>query len=61
MTRKKKKLGRPELPAGAAKSVMLSARFSADEAAQISGAIKRSGQKKTAWIRNTLIAGARSA
>ena len=52
---KNKKLGRPKLPGGKAKGVMLSARFTQPEADMIETAIKKSGQKQSAWIRNSLL------
>ena len=55
---KKKKLGRPVLPGGSAKGIMLSARFTKAESDSIADAVKRSGQKKTEWIRNALLGAA---
>lgn len=52
---KPKKLGRPKLAKGEAKGVLIGARFSPDEAKQVHAAVKRSGQVKSEWIRNTLL------
>jgi len=51
----KKKLGRPFLPSGKAKSVLVAVRFSADESARIDKAVKRSKQEKPQWVRDTLL------
>jgi hypothetical protein len=52
---KKKKIGRPVLPQDSAKDVMLSARFTKAEALSIAKAATKAGQKKTEWIRNSLL------
>ena len=56
---KAKKLGRPKLAKGEAKGVLIGARFSPDEAKTVHGAVKRSKQGKSEWIRNTLLGAAR--
>jgi hypothetical protein len=52
---KTKKLGRPKLAKGEAKGVLIGVRFAPNEADQVHDAIKRSGQVKSDWIRNTLL------
>lgn len=51
---KPKKAGRPPLPKGNAKAVMLRVRVTADERAAIEKAAKASNQKAAEWIRSTL-------
>lgn len=51
----KPKMGRPVLPKGQAKGVLIGARFSADEAKEVHKAAKRSGKNKSEWVRNTLL------
>jgi hypothetical protein len=56
--RKSKKaviLGRPKLPAGAAKEHVLRARVSLDEISRFKAAAKRTGKTLPVWVRNTLI------
>jgi len=57
----KPKMGRPVLPKGEAKGVLIGARFSPDEAKQVAGAVKRSGGNRSAWVRTTLLSAAGSA
>jgi hypothetical protein len=52
---KAKRLGRPKLAKGEARGVLIGARFALDEAKQVEAAVKRSGQVKSDWIRNTLL------
>jgi hypothetical protein len=52
---KAKRLGRPKLAKGEAKGVLIGARFAPDEAQRVEAAVKRSGQVKSDWIRNTLL------
>ena len=54
----KNKMGRPKLPKGEAKGVLIALRFTPLEAKQIDAAIKRAGQKKTQWMRNALLSAA---
>lgn len=53
-------MGRPALPKGKAKGVVIGARFSPDESKKIHGAIDRSGKSKPDWVRNALISAADS-
>ena len=52
------KIGRPRLPKGKAKGVLIGARFSPLEANIITCAVKRARQVKSAWIRKTLLSAA---
>ena len=56
---KSKKMGRPKLPKGEFKGVLIGARFAPDEAKQVHDAIKRSGKVKSDWIRTTLLTAAK--
>ncbi|MGA2660374.1 MAG: hypothetical protein ABSH34_22985 [Verrucomicrobiota bacterium] len=47
--------GRPRLGTEHAKGVFFAARFNKAEAARLNAAIRLSGQKKSTWIRNTLL------
>lgn len=51
----KSKMGRPKLPDGTTKGVLIGARFSLDESDKVHQAIMRSGQNKSHWIRNILL------
>jgi hypothetical protein len=51
----KPKMGRPNLPKGEAKDILICARFSPDEAKQVHDAVKQSGKKKSEWVRNILL------
>jgi predicted HicB family RNase H-like nuclease len=55
--RKPKKPGRPPLPKGSAKAVMLRVRITPEEHASFAKAAKASKQTVSAWIRSTLLAG----
>lgn len=55
----KPKMGRPKLPKGTTKGVLIGARFSPDESKLVHDAVKRAGLGKSEWIRNTLLAAAR--
>jgi hypothetical protein len=55
-----KKMGRPKLAKGEAREGFISTRVSSSEAKEIAGAITRSGQAKTEWVRNTLLTAARN-
>jgi predicted HicB family RNase H-like nuclease len=50
-----KKLGRPKLPTGTAKSGVLRLRVSDKETVRFEMAAKRDGQSLPAWVRKTLI------
>lgn len=49
------KMGRPKLPKGQAKPVLIAARFSTDEGIKIHAAIKASGKSKPEWVRASLL------
>ena len=51
----KPKMGRPKLPKGEAKGVLIGARFSADEAKTVDQAAKRVGKVRSEWVRSTLL------
>lgn len=56
MTQKQKpQIGRPKVPAMEARSIFISTRLSAEENKEIKEAIKRSGKKKSEWIREALL------
>ena len=57
---KPRKAGRPPLPKGNAKAVMLRVRVTADERAAIEAAAKANNQKAAEWIRGTLAAAVES-
>jgi hypothetical protein len=48
-------MGRPKLPKGEAKGVVIGARFSPAESTVIHTAIKNSKQEKPAWVRTALL------
>lgn len=54
----KTKMGRPVLPKGEAKTLLVAARFTASEGKRIDAAIKRAKQDKPEWVRNTLLSAA---
>jgi hypothetical protein len=47
-------MGRPKLPKGRARGVLIGARFSPGEARQVHGAVSRANQVKSEWVRKTL-------
>jgi hypothetical protein len=51
--------GRPKLPETEARSIFISTRLSVGESQVIREAIKRSGMKKTEWVREELLRSAR--
>jgi uncharacterized protein (DUF1778 family) len=53
---KPKKVGRPKLPKGNAKAEMLRVRATPDELKAFDRAAKASKQKRSEWIRSTLLA-----
>ncbi len=56
----KPKMGRPTLPKGEAKGVLIGARFSTDEAKQVEAAANRAKQNKSAWVRDVLLSTAQA-
>jgi hypothetical protein len=54
----KPKMGRPVLPKGEAKGVLIGARFSPDEANKVHAAIRREKLVKSEWVRKTLLSAA---
>ena len=54
--KKKAKRGRPPIPEGERRSVVLTARFTPDEVRSVEQTAKNVGQDKTVWIRNTVLA-----
>jgi hypothetical protein len=57
---KKKKIGRPPLPRSEARAKYLSLRLRPDEQREVDDAIERSGKSKSDWLRDALLAAARS-
>jgi len=55
-TQTPKKVGRPKLPKGNAKAEMLRVRATPDELLAFDKAAKASKQKRSEWIRSTLLA-----
>ena len=54
----KPKMGRPVLPKGEAKGVLIGARFSPDEASKVHAAVKQAKLIKSDWVRKTLLSAA---
>ena len=54
LKQKKPKVGRPPLPKGNAKAVMLRVRITPDERTAIEKLAKAKGQTASEWIRSTL-------
>ena len=54
-------MGRPKLPKGEVKDVLLGAKFAPDEAKEIHAAVNREDVGKSEWIRKKLLAAARRA
>ena len=52
------KMGRPRLPKGQAKGVLIGARFSPPEARIVAGAVKRAKAVKSQWVRMCLLTAA---
>lgn len=50
-----KKMGRPTLPKGEAKGVLIGARFSPDEAKKVVAAVKSAKLNKSEWVRKILL------
>ena len=48
-------MGRPKLPKGESKGVLIGARFSPPEAKAVIEAVKRAGKVKSDWIRDVLL------
>jgi len=59
-SKKPNKAGRPPLPKGGAKAVMLRVRVTPDERLAIATLAKASGQTASEWIRSTLSTAIRS-
>lgn len=59
MPPKKRKMGRPPLPEGAAKEGRLYCRLLASEVAEIEAAAKTDKKSKSEWIRDVLLTAAR--
>ena len=56
----KSKMGRPKLPKGEVKDILLGAKFAPDEAKQVHAAVKRENMGKSEWIRKTLLSAAQT-
>jgi hypothetical protein len=56
----KNKLGRPKLKKAEYKGILIGARFALDESKTVHDAVKRSGQRKSQWIRKALLSAAGS-
>ena len=54
-----KKIGRPRLSKKGPLAVIFAVRLRPDEARQVTGAIRASGQTKPDWLRSALLAAAR--
>ena len=54
----KPKMGRPKLPKGEVKTILIGAKFAPDEAKLINAAVKRKNTDKSKWIRKTLLSAA---
>lgn len=54
-------MGRPKLPKGQAKGVLIGARFSPPEAKIVASAVKRAKAVKSQWVRMCLLSAARQA
>lgn len=55
-----KKMGRPKVPKAKLRGILIQARLSPPEIKEIDAAVQRSGQNKSEWVRNCLLAAARS-
>ena len=53
-------MGRPKLPKGEIKGVLIGARFSPPEAKIVTDAVRRAKKVKSEWVRTTLISAATS-
>ena len=51
-------MGRPKLPKGEAKGVLIGARFAPDEAKRVELAAKSAQQNKSEWVREKLLSAA---
>lgn len=49
------KVGRPKLPKGDAKDVLIGARFAPDEAEKVEKAARRASQNRSEWVRSVLL------
>ena len=57
----KSKMGRPKLPKGEVKNILLGAKFAPHESKQIHEAVNREDVGRSEWIRKILLAAARRA
>ena len=55
-----KKMGRPRLPKGELKGVLIGARFAPDEAKIVTAAVRRAKTVKSQWVRACLLSAARA-
>jgi len=55
----KTKMGRPKLPKGEVKNILLGAKFAPHESREINAAVIRVNLGKSEWIRKTLLTAAR--
>jgi hypothetical protein len=51
----KSKMGRPKLPKGEVKGVLIGARFAPDESKRVHDAVTRAKIGKSEWVRKTLL------
>ena len=56
----KPKMGRPKVAKAKLRGIIVNARLSPEENQAINGAIRRSGQAKSGWIRKALLSAAGS-
>ena len=56
MAQKKAKIGRPKLPKGAAKGMIVPVRFAPDDLKAIAAKAKAANQNVSEWIRSTIYA-----
>jgi len=54
-------MGRPVLPEGQVKGILIGARFSPAESKKVAEAAKIAGQNKSQWVRNKLLTAAETA
>jgi hypothetical protein len=57
---KKSKIGRPKVPKSRARAKYLSLRLRPDEQREVDAAIERSRKSKSDWLRDVMLAAARS-
>ena len=56
-----KKMGRPKVPKGKLRDIIVNARFSPEEYKVLTSAISRTSDNKSVWVRKVLLAAAKSA